>query len=396
MVDLSAEREFLGASVMTNIQDCIASNNFIMGPSVARLEEELAAFVSPMENGPISGSELATVTHSTIECVTVASGTDALQMVLMALGIGSGDEVVTVPFTWISTAEVVSLVGASVRFVDVDSSTYNMDPRMLPGVLTAKTKAVIAVSLFGYPADLKAIRAACDVAEKAYGTSIAVIEDGAQSFGAKRAGEMSCASQYTVAGTTSFFPAKPLGCYGDGGAIFTRSHALAVALREIRVHGKSQKNGRHVRVGINGRLDTIQAAVLLAKLPRYGELCKRRRAVALRYNRLLEGCPGLVRPVLRPGDDAECEHIYGVYTVKCEARDALADALKAGGVQHAKYYPVCVHQQPVYANGDMLPDADCRVAEGLTTQTLALPVHPFLLESQQDRVVDIIFKTMAK
>lgn len=382
MVDLSAEREFLGESVMNNIRDCIASNSFIMGRWVSQLEDKLAEYVSQASAG------------DSVQCIAVSSGTDALQMVLMALSIGAGDEVVTVPFTWISTAEAVSLVGASVRFVDVDSDTYNMDPRKLSDVLTPKTKAVIAVSLFGYPADLKAIRAVCDSAESTYGTTIALIEDGAQSFGARRSGEMSCVSNYTIAGTTSFFPAKPLGCYGDGGAVFTRSQSLGTALREIRVHGRSEKCARHVRIGMNGRLDAMQAAVLLAKLPRYAELARMRRAVASRYNDRLKSCPGLALPILRKDDMQDCEHIYGVYTIQCAARDALSAALTDAGIQHGKYYSVCVHQQPVYLDAPNAPTPKCQVSEHLAGQTLALPVHPFLSELDQDRIVDVVLTTL--
>ncbi len=361
-VDLKAQYQAYREEIEERIRKVLEHGRFIMGPEIEELEEKLARYVG--------------VKHA----ITVSSGTMALEISLRALDIGPGDEVITVPFTWISTAEVILLVGARPVFVDIDPDTYNMDPEKLEEAITSRTKAIIPVSLFGQMPDLSKIN---KIAEK-YG--IAVIEDGAQSFGAKHKGRRSCS--LTLIGCTSFFPAKPLGCYGDGGAIFTDDDELAKKIRAIRNHGGIEKY-EHVHVGTNGRFDTIQAAVLLVKLKYFDKELERRISIAERYSRMLKDFCTV--PKVMP----ENTHIYAQYTVRVKNRDKVAEFLKKKGIPTAIYYPKCLHEQPVffhlgYKKGDF-PEA-----EKASKEVLSLPIHPFLKDEDQDRIIRSFKEVISK
>ncbi len=370
LVDLKAEYNEYGNELDKAMSRVAASGQYILGPEVKQVETELAKIAQPEEN------------ETPLRCVAVSDGTAALQIALMALRIGPGDEVVTVPFTWISTVEVVAMVGATPVFCDV-LPDGTMDAKKLEECVTPRTRAVIAVSLCGRVADLAAIRAVLDEAESKHWTRIALVEDAAQSFGAKRAdGVRSCASPYATIATTSFFPTKPLGCLGDGGALFTTDTALANTARELRVHGK--RDGRFHRVGLNSRLDTLQAAILLVKIPRFEATMQRRRTVATRYNELLKSERRVITPDEMDGG------VWALYSIRVRERDAVLRAMKERGVGVAVYYPVCCHQQPVFAKMKV----SMPVAESLATQVLALPMHPWLSPKTQGVVVDSLVKCL--
>jgi UDP-2-acetamido-2-deoxy-ribo-hexuluronate aminotransferase len=297
-----------------------------------------------------------------------------LEIALRALDIGPGDEVITVPFTWISTAEVVVLVGARPVFVDIEPATYNINPDLIEAAITPRTKAILPVSLFGQMPDYDRINA---IAAK---HGLTVIEDAAQSFGATRRGRRS--GGVTAIGSTSFFPAKPLGCYGEGGALFSDDDALADKMRAIRTHG-GLKRHHHPLLGTNGRFDTLQAAVLLAKLPHFQWEVEERGRIGARYSAELGG--HCVVPKVAPGNT----HVYAQYTIRIENRDKLAEKLKSQGIPTAIYYPKCLHEQPVFApfggaRGDM-PES-----EKASTEVLSLPMHPFLSENDQNKIINTI------
>lgn len=373
LVDLKAEYEKHGAVILSSVTRVVESGAFILGPEVTSLEQKLAAYVQGAHPAPV-------------HCIGVSDGTTALQLCLQSLGIGMGDEVVTVPFTWISTAEVIPLVGAKPVFVDIERDTYLMDVGAMQKVLTERTRAVIVVSLFGLMPDLGRMRAVLDEAEVKFGTKIALIEDGAQSFGARRGGNVSCGAPECMLSTTSFFPTKPLGCYGDGGAVFTRDERLAGIIRALRVHGKM--GGVHAMVGVNGRLDTLQAAVLLSKMEIFGDLLEGRREVALRYNQMLGEDGRVVLPTYESvvETDGGVQSAYGIYTLRVERRDEVVAGLKRAGVGCAVYYKTCCHLQPVFkrvrSEGEALP-----VAEQMSREVLSLPIHPYLTKGAQIRVV---------
>jgi UDP-2-acetamido-2-deoxy-ribo-hexuluronate aminotransferase len=324
-----------------------------MGPEIAELEQALAQYVK--------------VKH----CITVSSGTQSLEIALRALDVGPGDEVITVPFTWISTAEVIRLVGAKLVFVDIDPITYNIDVGQLEAAITSRTKAILPVSLFGQMPDYRAINL---IAGK---NGLPVIEDGAQSFGATHRGRRSCG--VTTIGSTSFFPAKPLGCYGDGGALFTDDDTLAEKMRAIRTHGGIRRH-HHPVLGMNGRFDTLQAAVVLAKLPHFDDEVAARGRLGARYSTLL----GAVcqPPAVASGNT----HVYAQYTIRVAERDKLAEKLKAAGIPTAVYYPKCLHEQPVFS-GCGYEWGDFPQAESASREVLSLPMHPFLTETDQDTIV---------
>jgi UDP-2-acetamido-2-deoxy-ribo-hexuluronate aminotransferase len=334
---------------------------FIMGPEIAELEAALADYVG--------------VKH----CLTVASGTDSLEIALRALDIGPGDEVITVPFTWISSAEVILLVGATPVFVDIDPIDYNIDVDLIEQAITPRTKAIIPVSLFGQMPDYRRIN---DIAA---GHGITVIEDAAQSFGATQGGARSCG--VTKISSTSFFPAKPLGCFGDGGALFTDDEPLALKMSAIRTHGGLQRH-HHPYVGMNGRMDTLQAAVVLAKLPHFDWEVQQRNRLGARYSELLRDVCTV--PEVQPGNT----HVYAQYTIRVPHRAAVAEHLKAAGIPTAVYYPKCVHEQPVFApygyHRGQFP-----VAEQAADQVLSLPMHPFLDDSTQSRVQAAVTEAIA-
>ena len=334
----------------------LAHGQYVMGPEVFELEQALAKSVD--------------VKH----CITGSSGTHTLEIALRALGIGPGDEVVTVPFTWISTAEVIPLVGARPVFVDIEPDTYNINIDLLAGAITSRTKAILPVNLFGQMPDYDRINALA--AEH----GLPVIEDAAQSFGAKQRGRKS--GGVTTIGSTSFFPAKPLGCFGDGGALFSNDDQLAEKMRAIRTHGGLQRH-HHPLLGTNGRFDTIQAAVLLAKLPHFEWEVKERARIGARYSAALRDFCSV--PSVAPGNT----HVYAQYTIRLPNRDQVAEKLKKSGIPTAVYYPKCLHEQPVFSKlGYSL--GDFPESEKASREVLSLPMHPFLSAEQQDQVVSAL------
>lgn len=326
---------------------------YIMGPEIAEMEEKLASYVG--------------VPH----CISVASGTDSLEIALRALDVGAGDEVITVPFTWISSAEVVSLVGAKPVFVDIEPVSFNLDVEKLETAITPKTKAILPVSLFGQMPDYVTIN---EIADR---HGVTVIEDAAQSFGATQHGKQSCG--VTTVGSTSFFPAKPLGCFGDGGALFTNDAELAEKMSAIRTHG-GLKRHYHPYVGMNGRMDTLQAAVILAKLPHFVWEVEQRGAIGARYTELLRDHCGV--PEVRGGNS----HVYAQYTIRVPNRDQLGATLKDNGIPTAVYYPKCMHEQPVFSHLGY-QWGDFPVAEQASREVISLPMHPFLSTDDQDTIV---------
>ena len=355
-IDLKAQYLAYKNNINKALAKVLKHGRFIMGPEVEELEEKLAKFVG--------------VTN----CISVGSGTVSLEIALRALGIGSGDEVITVPFTWISTAEVILAVGAKPVFVDIDEDSYNMNPDLLSSAITENTKAIIPVSLFGQMPNLERIK------EIAKQNNLPVIEDAAQSFGAERHGSKSCGA--TLVGSTSFFPAKVFGCYGDGGALFTDDENLANAMRAIRNHG-GVKRGYHSLVGLNGRFDTLQAAILLAKFPRLTEEIEARARIGARYSELLNGICNT--PTISHGNT----HVYAQYTIRLVNRNIVKEKLQDAGIPTAIYYPKCLHEQPVfeqlgYAWGTF------PVAEKVSREVLSLPMHPFLEVKDQDRIVSAL------
>ena len=357
-IDLKAQYRNLKPAIHARIANVLDHGRYIMGPEIAELETRLASYVE--------------VDH----CIGVASGTEALLIALMALDVGPGDEVITSPFTFASTAEVIALVGATPVFVDIDLADCNIDATLVETAITPATKAIMPVSLYGQCADMRAINA---IAER---HGLTVIEDAAQSFGATYHGRRSCG--VSTIGCTSFFPSKPLGCYGDGGAIFTTDARLAQIMREIRVHGQS-KRYHHTRLGLGGRLDTIQAAVLLAKLDTFDDEIAARIAIGDRYARLLEGMTNIDRIRVSP----ERTSVWGQYTVLAQDREQVVAALAEASIPTAIHYPIPLHRQVAYA--DL-----CRVvgtldkSETAALSVLSLPMHPYLAESTQKRIVDVL------
>lgn len=352
-IDLKSQYTALKPEIDAAIQQVLNHGQYIMGPEVAQLETQLAEFVG--------------VPH----CITVSSGTEALLIALMALGVRAGDEVITSPFTFAATAEVIALLGAVPVFVDVEPDTCNLNAALVEAAITPRTKAIMPVSLYGQVADMAEINT---IATR---HKLPVIEDAAQSFGAQYQGRRSCG--LSTFGATSFFPSKPLGCYGDGGALFTADAALAQAAREIRVHGQSARY-THPRVGVGGRMDTLQCAVVLAKLPRFEWELARRRELGARYADLLaEVNVGLL--AVRP--DRDC--VWGQYTVFVEERERVQAALKDAGIPTAVHYPRPLHQQAAYAA--FAPAGGCPVAEHVAQTVMSLPMSPDLSEADQDRVV---------
>jgi len=359
-IDLKAQYQHLKPAIDARIQAVLDHGQYIMGPEVAELEQQLASFVG--------------VKHA----IGVSDGTSALQIAMMALGIGAGDEVITTPFTFIATGEMIALLGATPVFVDIDPSSYNLDPELLEAAITPRTRAIMPVSLYGQCADFDRINA---VAER---HGLPVIEDGAQSFGASYHGRRSCG--LSTIGTTSFFPSKPLGCYGDGGACFTNDDELARKMRQVRSHGQDRRY-HHPVVGINGRLDTLQAAILLAKLPSFEQELADRRRIGARYSALL-------RDVARVPRLAEgCDCVYAQYTIEVDRREALQAALKDAGVPTAVHYPVPLNLQPVFA-GLNRPAGSFPHAEAASARVMSLPMHPFLDEPTQDAIVAAVKRAL--
>lgn len=355
-IDLKAQQEPIRADIERRIKAVLDHGQYIMGPEVGDLEQRLAAYVGARH------------------CVSVSSGTDALLIAMMALGIGPGDEVVTTPFTFISTVETIALLGAHPVFIDIDPRTYNLDPNLLEAALTEKTRAIMPVSLYGQCADFQAINAIA----RQHG--IPVIEDGAQSFGATHRGEKSC--HLSTIGCTSFFPSKPLGGYGDGGACFTDDDELAKRMQQIRIHGQDRRYN-HPLIGVNGRLDTLQAAILLSKLEIFPEEVARRAEIAEKYRQLLEGT------VVIPFVEAFNTSVYAQYTIRVEQRDEVASALAAQGVPTAVHYPVPLHRQPAFASLGY-PQTCFPHSEEAARQVMSLPMHPYLDSGDQTRIAEVL------
>lgn len=351
-IDLKAQYRAIQSDVDARIHKVLEHGQFILGPEVIELELILARRTG--------------VQH----CIACASGTDALMLAMMALGIGAGDEVITSPFTFIATAEMIALLGAKPVFVDTDPETYNLDPQRIEAAITVRTKAIMPVSLYGLCADFDAINAI------AAQHGLAVIEDAAQSFGGVYQGRQSC--NLSTIGCTSFFPSKPLGCYGDGGACFTNDPALAAAMLEIRVHGQDRRY-HHVRIGINGRLDTLQAAVLLAKLEVFSDELRRRAQVANRYKELLQGI--VHTPVAPQG----YRSAFAQYTIEVEDRDRVQAEMAAQGIPTAVHYPIPAHLQPAFAYLGQERGSFPR-AERAGERVLSLPMHAYLSEAEQAAV----------
>ena len=341
-IDLRSQWLSLEPRIRERMDRVLEHGQYILGPEVGELEGKLAEFVS--------------VKH----CLGVSSGTDALLVALMALGIGPGDEVITVPYTWISTAEMVALLGATPVFVDIQPDTWNMDPARLDEAITERTKAILPVGIFGQTAEMTEInRIAAQHGE------IPVIEDAAQSFGATHWGRRS--GGLGTIGCTSFFPTKPLGCYGDGGAVFTDDDKLAARIKQIRNHGQERKH-HHPILGVNGRLDTLQAAILLAKLEVFEEEIALRQQVAAEYHTALANTP-LTLPTIAEGNTS----VWAQYTVLSPRQDLLRESLEAAGIPSVSYYAVPLHQQPVFENLDYSA-ADFPIAETVAAQSLSLPM----------------------
>lgn len=349
-IDLRAQQARIKDRIDAGIARVLAHGQYILGPEVAELEEKLVDY---------TGAQY---------CISVANGTDALQIALMALGVGRGDEVITPGFTYIATAEAAAVLGAKPVYVDIDPLTYNLNPALIEAAITPRTRAIIPVSLYGQCADYDTINA---IAAK---HGVPVIEDAAQSFGASYKGRKSC--NLTTIATTSFFPSKPLGCYGDGGAIFTSDGSLAKVIRQIARHGQERRY-HHVRVGLNSRLDTLQAAILLAKLEIFEEELAARNQAAAEYSRLFLGSPIAV-PFIRPDNISA----WAQFTIRLKNRDVAQKRLQEAGIPTAIHYPLPLNKQPAVASADLLPEGDL-AAE----QVLSLPLHPYLRAEDQAEVV---------
>lgn len=353
-IDLKAQQALIREKIEAGIQRVLDHGQYILGPEVSELEENLAAFV---------GAKY---------CISVANGTDALQIAQMAVGIGPGDEVITPGFTYIATAETVALLGAKPVYVDVCPRTYNLDPQLLEAAITPRTKAIIPVSLYGQCADFDAINA---IAAR---HGIPVIEDAAQSFGATYKRKRSC--NLTTIGCTSFFPSKPLGCYGDGGAIFTNDDELAKVIRQIARHGQDRRY-HHIRVGVNSRLDTLQAAILLPKLGIFPHELELREQIAQDYALLLADA-GIASPFVEPHNRSA----WAQYTVQVVGRDQVQDRLKAAGVPTAVHYPIPLNKQPAVADSSVsLP-----VGDAIARKVMSLPFHPYLAKAEIKKIVSTL------
>ncbi|GAA3849847.1 DegT/DnrJ/EryC1/StrS family aminotransferase [[Pseudomonas] carboxydohydrogena] len=369
-IDLGAQRRRLGSAIDEAVGRVLTHCQFVSGPEVAKLEADLAAFCGAKH------------------VIACASGTDALLMVLMAKEIGPGDAVLVPSFTFCATGEVVALTGATPVFVDVDEATFNIDVASLRrGIATArkaglKPKAIIPVDLFGQSADHDA------VAKVAAEEGLFVLDDAAQGFGATYKGKR--LGTFGLATATSFFPAKPLGCFGDGGAIFTDDASLAEKLRSVRVHGQGSEKYDNVRLGLTGRLDTMQAAVLIEKLKIFPDEIEARNRVASYYARGLDGVVNV--PKVPEGNIS----VWAQYTIRVKdgTREAFAESLKARGVPTAIYYPKSMHQQTAYRHFPVA-DGGLPVCEMLSRECISLPMHPYLDTATQDRIISAVRDAVA-
>ena len=358
-IDLVAQQDRIKDKLNANIQKVLAHGQYILGPEVHELEEKLSVY---------TGAKY---------CITCANGTDALQIAQMAFGIGPGDEVITPGFTYIATAETVAVLGAKPIYVDINPKTYNLDIEQLEAAITPRTKAIIAVSLYGQCADFDAINA---IAAK---YNIPVIEDAAQSFGASYKGKKSC--NLTTVACTSFFPSKPLGCYGDGGAIFTNDEALATVIRQIARHGQDRRY-HHIRVGVNSRLDTLQAAILLPKLEILDDEMQARQRVADTYNQLFTEAGITTIPFIQ----AHNQSAWAQYTIQVDNRDDIQAKLKEQGIPTAVHYPIPLNKQPAVADiSAILP-----VGDAVAERVMSLPMHPYMLVNHQKIVFNTLFNCL--
>lgn len=353
-IDLKTQYRGLKSSIDRRIQAVLDRGQYILGPEVAELESALARRTGAKH------------------CIACSSGTDALLIAIMALDIGAGDEVIASPFTFIATGEMIALLGAVPVFVDIDPCTWNLDPNRLAAAITPRTRAIMPISLYGQCADMDAIN---EIAGR-----IPVIEDAAQSFGATYKGRQSC--NLSTIGCTSFFPSKPLGCYGDGGACFTRDDELAHRMRMIANHGQDRRY-HHPVIGINGRLDTLQAAVLLAKLETFDEEVRLRASVAARYSDLLAGA--VKTPIIVPGNTS----VFAQYTIEVEEREAIQAEMSARAIPTAIHYPRPLHLQPAFATLGLLPGS-FPIAEAASERVLSLPMHPYLDRETQSEIVETL------
>jgi len=353
-VNLAAQQERLRNEIESGIARVLEHGKYILGPEVADLENRLAAYTGAAH------------------CISCANGTDALQISLMALGVGPGDEVITPSFSYIATAEAVALLGATPVYVDIDPISYTVDPGSIEQAITPRTKAIIPVSLYGQPADYDAINTIAEM------HCIAVIEDAAQSFGATYKGQKS--GNLTTIGCTSFFPSKPLGCYGDGGAIFTSDPELGKVIRQIARHGQERRY-YHVRVGVNSRLDTLQAAILLPKLAILDDEITARRKVADAYNAAFDAL-GITTPTVREDSTSA----WAQYTIRVRNRDTIVAALNDAAIPSAVHYPLPLNRQPAVAN----TSANLPVGERAASEVLSLPMHPYMAPETINMVVSAL------
>ena len=359
-IDLKAQYRELQPQIQSRINAVLEHGQYIMGPEVKELETRLQEY---------TGAKY---------CITVSSGTEALLISLMALGVGPGDEVITTPFTFIATAEVIVLLGAKPVFVDIEPDTCNINASLIEEKITGKTKAIMPVSLYGQPADMDEINAIA-----ARHGNIPVIEDAAQSFGSEYKSKKGC--NLSTIGCTSFFPSKPLGCYGDGGAIFTSDDAIAQACCEIRVHGQSQRYV-HTRVGVGGRMDTLQCAVVLAKLERFAWEVEQRIAMGSRYNKLMDDA-GIPRVQQR----SDRTSVYAQYTIFTDNREGLQKHLSEAGIPTAVHYPVPLNEQPAYKH---LCCTDCTpVAQNIAEKVMSLPMGADLSADIQGKISRAVMGT---
>jgi len=361
-IDLKSQQSQIREQLEDRIKAVLAHGQYIMGPEVFELEKRLAQFTGAKH------------------CITVASGTEALLISLMALNIGPGDEVITTPFTFVATAEVILRVGAIPIFVDIEPSTCNINVSKIESAITSKTKAIIPVSLYGQPADMDEIN---EIAAR-HG-DIPVVEDAAQSFGAIYKGRRSC--HLSSIGCTSFFPSKPLGCYGDGGAIFTDDDLIAEACREIRVHGQSRRYV-HSRIGVGGRMDTLQCAIVLAKLEQFEWEIEQRLIVGANYNELMDKCG-----IRRVQQHLDRTSVFAQYTVFVRERKKVQDLLKNNGIPTAVHYPIPLNEQPNYRSicrCDSMP-----VASQTSREVMSLPMSAYLTDADQLSIISILAEIQA-
>lgn len=351
--DLQSQYGASRSLINSRIQGVLDHGQYVMGPEVAELERRLASYTGARH------------------CITVSSGTMALAIALMAVGIGPGDDVITSPFAAIATTEAILLAGATPVFIDIERATCTLDPRLIEPAITPATRAIIPVSLYGQPSDMDAING---VAAR---HGLAVIENGAQSFGATYHGRQS--GNLSLIGCTSFFPSHPLGCYGDGGALLTNDDTLAAAIRDIRMHGRARRHARaHVRLGPGARMDTLQCAIVLAKLDRFDSEIKQRRLVAAAYDDMLQPHVQLV------GCRSDRSSVHAQYPVLVEDRERVRAVLAQAGIPTAVHYPVPVHRQPAYTH--LAPGASCPVADAMAASVLSLPIGPYLAPSDARHV----------